>query len=120
MWWEGGVDGIVLGNVVEGWTGVVGGRGRWYSSFQVGCPKRISIQIPIKSVRIHSFRTTKPKTAVWELSRATHIIPLSPPILLCSSALSLSYYSFPIATYYAYYYAHFSGHCSLSEIGKSL
>ena len=32
-------------------------------------------------------------------SRATHIMPSSPPIMLCSSSPSLSYYSFPVATY---------------------
>ena len=34
-------------------------------------------------------------------TRGTHIMPISPPIMLCSSAPSLSYYSFPVATYYA-------------------
>ena len=47
---------------------------------------------------------------VWNVYRATHIMPIS-PIMLCSSAPSLSYYSFPVATYYAYNYAHLSGHC---------
>ena len=38
-------------------------------------------------------------------------MPISPPIMLCSSAPSLSYYSFPVATYYANNYAYLSGYC---------
>ena len=38
------------------------------------------------------------------VNRLTHIMPIFPPIILCSSAPSLSYYSFPVATYYMYAY----------------
>ena len=44
----------------------------------------------------------------WVFGRATHIMPIPPSIMQCSYAPSLSYYSFPVATYYAYNYAH---HC---------
>ena len=36
----------------------------------------------------------------------THIMPIFPPIMLCSSAPSLSYYSFPVATYYVLLLSH--------------
>ena len=63
--------------------GVVGGRGRWYSTFQVGCPKiatkyhvqnRTSTNLlqnfnsksPSKVCTCADSRTTNLKTAVWE------------------------------------------------------
>ena len=37
----------------------------------------------------------------WLLFRDKHNMPISPPIMLCWSAQPVSYYSFPVATYYA-------------------